>query len=261
MQGDYEDYEETINNVSSGIDSEAITDMRTQLLYEMISTIEDEIRDGSTLNNRYDSFAYFFEQLFDVKITDIDSIEEIIQEADDKDEKIEIYTTIRNEIANIYDKYFGITFDDIERVHLNDIYIIYITIYLGFIDLLCNYAAGKAVEKGIGPYKLFIDAQKENIDKATDIADYIVGNYIMNEDEFTGENLAAALEIADPGNEGYLYLFGNSSGEEGYKEGEIQEVFIDNEAFRRRIKKEYLNPAVKYLIELVFSRRVSIDHH
>jgi hypothetical protein len=219
----------------------------SSLVYEMISTLEDELESGSSLNDRYDSFKEYFEKIFEIPIDKIDDIEELISSQDDK---IQIYQILRNEIAHIYDKYFGITFNDLDEVDLLALYTIYQVIYLGFVKLLCYYALGKASSNGIGAKQLLKNAIEENKKNATDISDYIVGKFIMNEDDFTVENIALALNVSDPGNIGYLYVFGEADSEDNIEQGK---VFIDNNAFRLRIKAEYNNPAMKYLFELVFS--------
>jgi hypothetical protein len=242
------------------MDGEAKNEINKNLLYEMVNTVADELKEGSTLAARNDSFAYYFEKLFETPASEIDNIEEIIQQAYDSEEKIEIYNVIKRETANSFDKYFGITFDDLDLVPLSDIYTVYQVIYLDFISLLYDYAAGKAAENGLNEKELFEKAKEENIRSAADIADYIAGNYIMDENEFTSENIGSALDKADPGNEGYLYLFGCSP-EGEFQEGETQRVYIDNNAFRLRVKKEYLNPAVKYLFELVYAGRLESKYN
>jgi hypothetical protein len=226
------------------------TDELSSLVYEMIATLEDELKYGSSLNDRYDSFKYYFEKIFKMPIDRLDDIEGLIANQNDK---INIYQTLRDEISHIYDKYFGITFNDIEKVDINSLYTIYQIIYVEFVKLLCFYALGKAKEKDIDGKQLFRNAIEENKKTAIDISDYIVGNYIMNEDEFTFENIALALDRSDTGNMGYQYLFGVP---DGVGEIALGEVIIDNNAFRLRVKSEYNNLALKQLFEIVFSRLV-----
>jgi hypothetical protein len=226
------------------------TDVKASLLYEMIATIEDELKEGSTLNDRTDSFAYYYEKLFEQSIDNIEDIEEAIVNQIDK---INIYQIIRNEVANIYDKYFGITFNDIDSVPLHHIYLIYQVIYVGFIKMLCFYALGKGLENEKDGNQLFKEAVEVNRHHAIDIADYLVGNYIMNEDEFTAENIALALDKSDTGNVAYQYVFGEVINN---TEVEVGDVFIDNNAFRLRVKSEYNNPAMKQLFEIVFSKLI-----
>jgi hypothetical protein len=214
------------------------------ILYEMIDAIEYEAREGSTLANRYDSFKYYFENLFGVEIDKIDDIENVIS---GNRTYIEIYTVIRDEIINIYDKYFGITFEDNEKVDLSRLYMIYQIVYLEYLRLLCMFAIGKGIEQNIDAKKLYLNATENNQKNAIDIADDLVGKYIVNEDEFTSENILSALEASDPGNEGYRYLFSGI-----YNEEVNSNVIINNEAFRRRIKMEYLHSGMKYLFELVY---------
>jgi hypothetical protein len=250
MSDDFRNYEEVNEGAESGVNEED-TDRRIQLVYEVIREIEKELQDGATIKDRFDSFAYYFESLFDVTIDEIDNIEEIIQAGDDG-EKVEIYHILKGELANIYDKYFGIRFNDFDRILLSDLYTIYTVIYLGIVDLLCAYATGKAHDKGISGKVAMDEAIENNKTKATDISDFIVGNYIMNEDEFTQENIGKALEYADPGNNGYRMLFNTDN-------DPLSKIGIDNDAFRLRIKKEYLNPAFKYLFELVFRHYAELN--
>jgi hypothetical protein len=250
MSDEFRDYEEVDEGPESGINEEE-TDRRIQLLSETIREIEREIQDGATIKDRFDSFGYYFESLFDLPVDEIDNIEELIQAGDDE-EKIEIYHVLKEELVNMYDKYFGIKFPDFDRVLLSELYTIYTVIYLGLVDLLCVYALGKAhQDKKTSGKKVLDDAIEQNKTKAVDIADSLVGNYIMNEDEFTQENIGRVVEYVDPGNNGYRLLFNSD-------QDPLAKVAIDNDAFRLRIKKEYLHPAFKYLFELVFRHYVEL---
>jgi hypothetical protein len=223
----------------------------SSLVYEMISDIDSELENGSSLYDRFDLFAFYYEKIFNQSIDKIDDLEELLANQEDK---TKIYQILRNEIAHIYDKYFGITFDNLDSVTLATLYTIYQVIYLDFIKLLCFYAIGKGLEKGMNPDFVYKAAIEENKKEAVDISDYIVGNYIMNEDEFTVENIALALDKSDPGNIGYMTVFGNViQDDEVHSEG----VIIDNNAFRLRVKKEYNNPATKQLFEIVFSNFIT----
>jgi hypothetical protein len=220
------------------------------LLHEMISTIEDELREGSASINRHDSFKEYFEIIFERSIDEIDDIEEAIQ---NDPSKIDLYSIIRQEISSAYDNYFGITFDDLDNVDLNGLYSVYKVVYLKFANFLHMYSLGKCILLGITPKKMYEDAQESVIKGASiDIADTLVGEYIVNEDEFTSENIALSLDKADPGNVDYLYVFGEPVDPEEDYLGEQPKVFIDNNAFRRRVKKEYSVSAFKYLLELLF---------
>jgi hypothetical protein len=225
-------------------------DSNSSLVYTMISVLEDEIGYGSTLHNRDDSFAYYFQMLFGYSINEIDKIEELIA---NKDSYIEIYNILREQIVHIYDKYFGIKFDDIDKIDLYHLYIIYQIVYLNYIQFLCMYALGKGIEQNLSGQQLLENALAENDAQAIDVTDSIVGKYIYNEDEFTIETIARALEASDPGNVGYQYLFGDINQDIDY----IAPAIIDNEAFRLRVKYEYSQPGVKYLIELAFTNLVN----
>jgi hypothetical protein len=249
MDNEFEDAEERYE------DQEEV-DYDAAYLYEMIETIKDELRDGSTLKERPDSFKTYFEKLFNRSIDDIDDIEELISS---NNTYINIYQIIRDELVKALDNYFGITFDDIEKVYLGNIYSIYNVVYIGFINFLCNYALGKGIEKGLDGEKIIKLANENNEKNAIDIADSIVGEYISNEDEFNSDNIAKALNISDPGNEDYLYLFGESEGgiEDEIKIAELPNVIIDNNAFRLRVKYEYSQSGVKYLFETAFNKLIT----
>jgi hypothetical protein len=214
------------------------------LLHDMINILEYELREGSTLTNRNDSFKYYFENLFNVGIDKIDDIESTIS---NNQTFIEIYEVIKNELINIYDKYFGITFEDNDKVDLNELYTIYQVIYLEYLRFLCMFAIGKGIEQNIDAKTLYANAVENNKNNAIDIADDLVGKYIVNEDEYNVDNILSALEASDPGNEGYRYLFSGI-----YNEEVDSNVIIDNDAFRKRIKMEYLFPSMKYAFELAF---------
>jgi hypothetical protein len=111
---------------------------------------------------------------------------------------------------------------------------------------------GKAhKDKKTSGRKALEEAIELNKTNAIDIADTLVGNFIMNENEFTQENIGRIVEYADPGNNGYRLLF-------NIDQDPLAKVAIDNDAFRLRVKKEYLHPAFKYLFELVFRRYVEL---
>jgi hypothetical protein len=223
------------------------------LLHEMLATIEDELRDGSTLNERFDSFKKYFEAIFEIPIEDIDDTEELIQ---NDTELIDLYFAIRAGIAGSLDIYFGITFEDIYKVTMNDLYNIYQVVYLKFVQFLYMYALGKC----IGSKKMLKDALKEaediNIKENIEVSDTLVGNYIFDEDEFTSENIALALDRSDPGNLAYLYLFGEPIDPRNDVTGPMETVYIDNNAFRLRVKKEYLEASIKYILETIFRKNM-----
>jgi hypothetical protein len=231
-------------------------DSDSNLLYEMIATLKDELSDGSTLNDRYDSFRAYFEAIFDRSIDDIDDIEELIS---NNNTYIDKYTIIKEALIKALDNYFGITFNNTDHVYMNNLYSIYKVIYLGYVRLLCNYAIGKGIENATDTKQLMDAAININKKDAIDISYTIIGQYLYNEDEFTSENIARALELADPGNADYIYLFGESDNMSGNGVGSmiIPNVIINNEAFRLRMKYEYSHPSMKYLFEIMFNKFIN----
>jgi hypothetical protein len=213
-------------------------DKDSSLLYEMIQTINDELRYGSTLIQREDSFKFFFESLFGCSIDSIDDIEEFIN---GKESYMEIYYTIRDELVHQYDNYFGIKFEDPQEVDLNQLYMIYQVVYLQFVNFLCMYALGVWIKKG----SKAIDELKIN----EIIADVVVGNYIANEDEFIVDNIGEALSLSDPGNIAYGYLFGID-----INLPVLTDVAIDIDGFRARVKTEYSNQSIKSAFEYQFKK-------
>jgi hypothetical protein len=240
-----------LENINETYEDQQEVDAHANFLYEMIATIRDELKEGSTLYERYDHFKYYFERVFDRSIDDIENIEELIS---GNATYIDIYTIIKDEMIKMFDNYFGITFDNTDKVYLEDIYAIYRVIYLGYVMFLCNYAFGKGIEKGLDGKQLLEKAITLNKEKAIDIADTLIGQYILNEDEFTSDNIAKALELSDPGNTDYIYLFGEAEIEENDTRLELPNVIINNEAFRLRIKYEYSSQAMKYLFEIIFDK-------
>jgi hypothetical protein len=210
------------------------------ILYEMLQVLDDELREGSTLSNRQDSFKFYFETLFGCSIDKIDEIEEIIISGN-SETYIEIYYAIREELIKKYDKYFGIKFEDKDEVRLNELYMIYQVVYVGYISFLCMYA-----------YGMCLGGNTLNKDKGNGrlTANDIVGNYLANENEFIPDNIKYALDRSDPGNIYYGYLFGSDSDEI------FSNVVLDSEAFRLRIKYEYDRESVKYIIELEFAKYI-----
>jgi hypothetical protein len=239
-------------DVNESYEDQQEVDSHASFLYEMVATLRDELCDGSTLFDRYDSFKDYFEKVFDQSIDHIDDIEELISS---NATYIDIYTIIKDEMIKMLDTYFGITFDDTDKVYLSDLYSIYRVIYLGYVMLLYNYALGKGIEEGLNGKQMLEKAINANKEKAIDISDTIVGRYLYNEDEFTFENIAKALELSDPGNSDYLYLFGEAEGEDDKEIKLLPNVIINNEAFRLRMKYEY-SSSMKYLFEMVFTKLV-----
>jgi hypothetical protein len=223
------------------------------LLHEMLATIEDELRDGSTLYERFDSFKKYFEAIFEVPIEDIDDVEELVQ---NNSEMIDLYYAIKAGITGSLDIYFGITFEDIDKVDMNDLYNIYQVIYLKFMQFLYMYALGKCIESGKTLSEALKEAEENNIKNNIEVADSLVGNYILDENEFTSESIALALDRSDPGNLAYLYLFGEPVDPEHSVTGPLESVYINNNAFRLRVKKEYLDTSIKYILETVFRKNI-----
>jgi hypothetical protein len=213
----------------------------SDILYEMLQTIDDELREGSTLSERPDSFKYYFERLFGYPIDKIDDIEELIS-SNSGETYIEIYNVIRDELVKKYDKYFGIKFEDPQEVALSQLYVIYFTVYVRYVNFLCMCGMGVLIGG---------DTLNKEHSNSRITADDIIGNYLANEDEFTISNIGDALLLADPGNIDYSYLF--DTAEEG---GPYSNVVIDNEAFRLRVKYEYEKEGVRYLIELAFNKYI-----
>jgi hypothetical protein len=229
------------------------------LLYEMIATIEDELREGSTLFERHDSFKEYFEKLFNISIDNIELVEETISTNSDL---IDSYNVLKDELIRSFDNYFGITFDNTDKVYLEDLYSIYRVVYLDYVRFLCNYALGKGIDLGITKHEIINNAIKANMSENIDISDAIIGQYILNEDEFNSDNIAKYLTLSDPGNIDYTYLFGEGEStldkeDSGKNDMVISNVVINNEAFRLRVKYEYSNPAMKYLFELTFTKFVN----
>jgi hypothetical protein len=215
-------------------------DRDSAILYEMMQVLDDELREGSTLSIRQDSFKLYFETLFGCPIEKIDEIEEIIT-TNGGETYIEIYCAVRDELIKKYDKYFSIKFEDPEEVKLDQLYMIYQVVYVRYISFLCMYAYGMCLGGNT------LNKEKGN-GRLT--ANDIVGNYLSNENEFIPENIKDALERSDPGNIYYGYLFGSDS------DDIFSNVVLDSEGFRLRIKYEYDKESVKYLIELEFTKYI-----
>jgi hypothetical protein len=240
-------------DINGAYEDQKEVDAHSQFLYEMVSAIKDELEEGSTLYEREDTFKYYFEKVFDRSIDDIDEIEELISS---NTTYITMYSVLKEELIKMLDNYFGITFDNPDRVYLENLYGIYRVIYLGYVPFLCNYALGKGISAGSNGNKIFENALMLNKRTGTDVADTLIGQYIYNEDEFTSDNIAKILELSDPGNIDYIYLFGESDIEDNSDVAILPNVIINNQAFRLRVKYEYSRPAMKYLLEIEFSKLI-----
>lgn len=213
------------------------------MVYEMLATIEDEFRDGSCQRLRDDTFAIAIEGIFGIPVDELDDLEEKIN-GDDK--KIEFYDTIKSGIRNLFDKYYGITFED--KVDLNKLHDVYHTVYVDFFDLLTTYGIGTEIynnRENDVTVNDFVNTAKAQAKKHnTYLSVVIIGNKLADENSFTLDQVTEALFTVDPGNAVHEYIFGQLAASDESLDSHDNliaspEVFIDVEAFRRRLLSEF----------------------
>lgn len=185
--------------LDSNLENIADTDLGNDL-YEFVSSVKEDLRDYITNGDvieKKDNFKEGYEQAIGLPITLIDDVEEKM----DSDDKQNIYIQIRNSIANAFNQYFGITFDDTSyEVDLNILYITYKFIFLELYKNLFNSYIGYLIIN-----KKIKDFYKEgdeyyHAQKAKEL--------FMNEYEFTSEIMGTYLLITDSGNVDYISMFG-----------------------------------------------------
>ena len=234
-----------VNNAISSVenDDDALDSSLGSYIYEMLATIEDEFRDGSSQRLRDDTFAIGIEQIFEIKIEELDNLEEAITGKHEK--YMQAYETIKESIRNLFDKYYGITFnDDVDLEHLHDVYV---AVYIQFFDLLAKYGIG--VDRILHDGKTTVaqaiaEARKIARKRSTSFSRILIGDLLANEDEFILEKIAHALATVDPGNVTYEYLFGQlpdaiDESDPIQNLVDTPSVEIEIEALRRRLLMEF----------------------
>lgn len=183
-------------------------------------------------------FKEGFEAVFGISVEDIDGVEEQltnIENADLRENKIQLYHDLVEKIKQMYDTYLGITFDEQPTtiIDMNKLYMVYRTIYVNFTKFIRDCVIGRCTKENI-PFK----------DEDGNIFNSVIQQTVGDENVFTDENIREWLFIADPGNIEYEYVFGkfipniddetDASGIDG-----LTEVCINNDAFRKYINSEF----------------------
>lgn len=212
-------------------------------LYEMLASIDLEIKNGSASENREDSFKIGFENLFGVPIENIDDIETIIQDRNDFRNVHTIYEQVRNEISSIYDKYMCVKFnyDNINRsVDLKELYSVYCVLYLDLFNWL-----GKVMAYII----------KKDPNTYSDFPKYsVIEDILMNEEDFNLDSIPKILSIMDPGNVDYNFVFGDVGDEFDINTPIVNSVSIDFDIMVNRIKRDLSLGAGVYNTELLINK-------
>lgn len=212
-------------------------------LYEMLATIDLEIKNGSASDNREDSFKIGFENIFGVPIEKIDDIETIIQDRNDFRNVHALYETIRKEISNIYDKYMCVKFnyDDINRsVDLKELYSVYNVLYLDLFDWLGKVMA-YIIKKDPNTYNSFPKYS-------------VIEDILMNVEDFNLDTIPKILSIMDPGNVDYTFVFGDTGDEFNIDTPVVNNVSIDFDIMVNRIKRDLSLGAGVYNTELLINK-------
>lgn len=232
-----------INSVEN--EDDALDSSLGSYIYDMLATIEDEFRDGSSQRLRDDTFMIGIRSIFEIDEDKLDDIEEIISSKHPK--YTEAYETIKNTMRNLFDKYYGITFsDDVDLERLHDVYI---AIYVQYFDLLAKYAAGTdRITRGSDTTfgEAIGNARKLARKRSTSYSRILIGDLIADENEFILEKIAHALAAVDPGNAVYEYIFGQLPDAIDLSDPNAVENLLDTpkvdieiEAFRRRMLMEF----------------------
>lgn len=162
-------------------------------LYEMLASIETQVKYGDAVEIRPDKFKEGFENIFNVEIDKIDDIENLIS---DKPKIISIYKEICDGLIGIYDKYLGIKFnyDDINKsVDLQELYSVYRVMYLDILDWTA---------------KVFAYIIKKNSETFNLNNPFVFSDIVKCDDVFNLDTIPQILALMDPGNVDYTFVFG-----------------------------------------------------
>lgn len=181
---------------------------------------------------RNDTFKEGFENIFRLPIDQIDDVENIISDMPDSEAIVERYQFIADKLKVLYNRSWGISFFDGDGVviDLNKLYSIYRMLYVKFFTFISNCVAGRA--KLLNLKSIDVETVRQTVD---------------DENEFTFENIRRWLNICDPGNEDYAYIFGEYDPSDYIDDKNLEvndpnntpntfcEVIIDNDVFRTNL--------------------------
>lgn len=217
---------------SDNMPNEAETDEYYTEIYDSLSKIELDLKDGDTRHNRIDNFALLFESAFNLSIDQVDDVEDLIMDksGDEQEMLLNVYTIVRDGLAHFLDLYWGVNFN-YDGVNSNpDLNNVYSCYRIFFIDIL-NWVAkvfAYLISKYPNEYGDFFEDKNRFFD------DIVNDAYRFNLD-----SIPSILSIMDPGNSDYLYVFGKIPDDVGDDGMYLNpDVSIDWSAFISRLMKE-----------------------
>lgn len=179
------------------MDNERNTGEATSDIIVNIDNIASQLKYGFDWNDTIDYLKACIEKTFKVDIDefDLDNIERDINALEDSEEKedcIELYDLIRDRLVNVYNTYYGVSFDD--EPDLNQLYSVYNTLVVNLVDTIAKCTASELHKEG----KSSVDITYLDIER-------VIGDASL----FNLDTIPELLDEIDTGNVMYQYVFGN----------------------------------------------------
>jgi len=257
------DPEESADDMpSDDMPNEAETDEYYSGIYESLSKIEFDLKDGDTRHNRIDNFALLFESAFNLSIDQVDDIESLLMEksGDEQEMLLNVYSIIRDGVVHFLDLYWGVEFnyDGVNsKPDLNNAYSCYRVFFTDILNWVAKVFA-YLISKYPSDYNDFFEDKNRFFD------DIVNDTYRFNLD-----SIPSILSIMDPGNADYIYVFGKIPDDVGDDGMYLNpDVGIDWSVFTKRLmreinlgnsvaNREYLRERINHYLEYIKENKIA----
>lgn len=247
---------------SDNMPNEAETDEYYTEIYDSLSKIELDLKDGDTRHNRIDNFTLLFENAFNLSIDQVDDVESLIMDksGDEQEMLLNVYTIVRDGLVHFLDLYWGVNFnyDGVNsNPDLSDVYSCYRVFFIDILNWVSKVFA-YLISKYPNEYGDFFEDKNRFFD------DIVNDAYRFNLD-----SIPSILSIMDPGNEDYLYVFGRIPDDVGDDGMYLNpDVSVDWKAFIGRLMKEinlgnsvanreYLRDRINHYLEYIKENKIA----
>lgn len=247
---------------SDNMPNEAETDEYYTEIYDSLSKIELDLKDGDTRHNRIDNFTLLFENAFNLSIDQVDDVESLIMDksGDEQEMLLNVYTIVRDGLVHFLDLYWGVNFnyDGVNsNPDLNNVYSCYRVFFIDILNWVSKVFA-YLISKYPNEYGDFFEDKNRFFD------DIVNDAYRFNLD-----SIPSILSIMDPGNEDYLYVFGRIPDDVGDDGMYLNpDVSVDWKAFIGRLMKEinlgnsvanreYLRDRINHYLEYIKENKIA----
>lgn len=247
---------------SDNMPNEAETDEYYTEIYDSLSKIELDLKDGDTRHNRIDNFTLLFENAFNLSIDQVDDVESLIMDksGDEQEMLLNVYTIVRDGLVHFLDLYWGVNFnyDGVNsNPDLSDVYSCYRVFFIDILNWVSKVFA-YLISKYPNEYGDFFEDKNRFFD------DIVNDAYRFNLD-----SIPSILSIMDPGNEDYLYVFGRIPDDVGDDGMYLNpDVSVDWKAFICRLMKEinlgnsvanreYLRDRINHYLEYIKENKIA----